>query len=35
MNPKELVRKERIIEYLDNIERQLEDIKSIPVPMGY
>jgi uncharacterized protein YutE (UPF0331/DUF86 family) len=32
MNPKELVRKERIIEYLDNIERQVEDIKSIPVP---
>ena len=32
MNPKELVRKERIIEYLDNIERQVKDIKSIPVP---
>ena len=32
MNPKELVRKERIIEYLDNIERQVEDIKSIRVP---
>ena len=32
MNPKELVRKDRIIEYLDNIERQVEDIKSIPVP---
>ena len=32
MNPKELVRKDRIIEYLDNIERQIEDIKSIPVP---
>jgi len=31
MNPKELVRKDRIIEYLDNIERQVEDIKSIPV----
>jgi uncharacterized protein YutE (UPF0331/DUF86 family) len=31
MNPKELVRKDRIIEYLDNIERQIEDIKSIPV----
>lgn len=28
---KELVRKERIIEYLDNIERQIKDIKSIPV----
>jgi len=32
MNPKELVRKDRIVEYLDNIERQIEDIKSIPVP---
>lgn len=32
MNPKEFVRKERIIEYLDNIERQIEDIRSIPVP---
>ena len=32
MNPKELVRKDRIIEYLDNIEGQIEDIKSIPVP---
>lgn len=32
MNPKDLVRKERIIEYLDNIERQIEDIKSIPIP---
>jgi len=31
MNPKELVRKDRIIQYLDNIERQIEDIKSIPV----
>ena len=34
MNPKELVRKERIIEYLDNIERQVEDIKSIPISNG-
>jgi hypothetical protein len=32
MNPKELVRKERITEYLDNIERQIEDIRSISVP---
>jgi uncharacterized protein YutE (UPF0331/DUF86 family) len=31
MNPKELIRKDRIIEFLDNIERQVEDIKSIPV----
>jgi len=31
MNPKELVRKERIIEYLDNIQRQVEDMKSIPI----
>lgn len=31
MNPKDLVRKERIIEYLDNIDRQIEDIKSIPI----
>ena len=31
MNPKELVRKDRIIQYLDNIERQIEDIKSISV----
>jgi uncharacterized protein YutE (UPF0331/DUF86 family) len=31
MNPKDLVRKDRIIEYLDNIERQVEDIKSIPI----
>lgn len=27
-----LVRKERILEYLDNMMRQVEDIKSIPVP---
>lgn len=31
MKQKELVRKDRIIEYLDNIERQIGDIKSIPV----
>ena len=31
MNPRDLVRKDRIIEYLDNIGRQLEDIKSIPI----
>jgi uncharacterized protein YutE (UPF0331/DUF86 family) len=31
MKKKELVRKNRIIEYLDDIERQIEDIKSIPV----
>ena len=31
MKKKDLVRKDRIIEYLDNIERQIEDIKSIPV----
>lgn len=32
MKSKELIRKERIIEYLDNIERQLKDIRSIPIP---
>jgi uncharacterized protein YutE (UPF0331/DUF86 family) len=32
MKQRELVRKDRIIEYLDNIERQIEDIKSISVP---
>jgi uncharacterized protein YutE (UPF0331/DUF86 family) len=32
MKAKELLRKERIVEYLDNIERQLKDIRSIPVP---
>ena len=32
MNPKKLVRKERILEYLDNISRQIEDVQSIPVP---
>lgn len=31
MKGKELIRKERIIEYLDNIERQIRDIQSIPV----
>jgi len=31
MKKKELVRKDRIIEYLHNIERQVEDILSIPV----
>ena len=32
MKPTKLVRKERILEYLDNISRQIEDIQSIPVP---
>ena len=32
MKSKEAVRKERILEYLDNIEKQIEDIKSISVP---
>jgi len=32
MNPTKLVRKERILEYLDNIGRQIEDVQSIPVP---
>jgi len=32
MKPTKLVRKERILEYLDNIGRQIEDIQSIPVP---
>jgi len=31
MGPKELIRKDRIIEYLDNIERQTKDLQSIPV----
>lgn len=31
MTGKELVRKDRILEYLGNIDRQIEDIKSIPV----
>jgi hypothetical protein len=33
MKPTKLVRKERILEYLDNISRQIEDIQSIPVPL--
>ena len=32
MKSKGLIRKTRIIEYLDNIERQLKDIRSIPIP---
>lgn len=31
MKTKEPVKKDRIIEYLDNIMRQIKDIKSIPV----
>lgn len=31
MEQKDLIRKERIMEYLDNIERQIKDIQSIPV----
>jgi len=31
MTPTTLVRKERILEYLDNMMRQVEDIKSVPV----
>jgi uncharacterized protein YutE (UPF0331/DUF86 family) len=31
LKPNELVRKDRVIEYLDNIEKQIEDIRSIPV----
>ena len=31
MNPMELIRKDRILAYLDNIGRQMEDIRSIPV----
>ena len=31
MKPNELVRKDRVIEYLDNIEKQIDDIRSIPV----
>lgn len=31
MKPMELIRKDRILAYLDNIERQIEDIRSIPV----
>lgn len=31
MKGKELIRKDRITEYIDIIQRQLNDIKSIPV----
>ena len=31
MTPTTLVRKERILEYLDNMMRQVEDIRSVPV----
>ena len=31
MEPKDLIRKDRIFEYLDNIERQIRDLTSIPV----
>jgi uncharacterized protein YutE (UPF0331/DUF86 family) len=31
MTPAKLVRKERILEYLDNVMKQVEDIRSIPV----
>ncbi|MBP1742241.1 MAG: hypothetical protein H6Q48_4534 [Deltaproteobacteria bacterium] len=32
MTPAELVRKERILKYLDNLLRQVGDLESIPVP---
>jgi uncharacterized protein YutE (UPF0331/DUF86 family) len=32
MAGKELIRKDRILGYLSNIDRQIEDIRSIPVP---
>lgn len=32
MNKKDLIKKDRIINYLDNIEKQIKDIKSIHVP---
>ena len=32
MTPVKWVRKERVLEYLDNMMKQVEDIKSIPVP---
>ena len=32
MKPEKLLRKERILEYLDNLMRQIQDIQSIPVP---
>lgn len=31
MKTKELIRKDRIFEYLDNIERQVKDLRSIPI----
>jgi len=31
MTSKDLVRKERILQYLEDIQRQLEDIRSVPV----
>ena len=31
MNHKKLIRRDRMIEYLNNIQRQIQDIKSIPV----
>ncbi len=31
MNQTKLIRKDRMVEYLNNIERQIQDIKSIPV----
>lgn len=31
MKAKGLIRKDRVLEYLDNIERQLKDVLSIPV----
>lgn len=31
MKTKELIRKDRILEYLDNIERQVKDLRSIPI----
>jgi hypothetical protein len=30
MEAKDLIRKDRILEYLDNIERQIRDLASIP-----
>jgi uncharacterized protein YutE (UPF0331/DUF86 family) len=32
MTSSKLVRKERILEYLDNMMKQVEDIQSVPVP---
>lgn len=31
MESKEFIRKDRVIQYLDNIDRQIRDIKTIPV----